>query len=162
MRQKMFGILMFLLLWLPQQASALCIGCSCTTSSTDVAFGVYNALSSSTFDGAGNVRVTCGGVVSALVSYDIALGKGTSSSFSPRKMASGTNQLNYDLYTSSARTIVWGDGTSGTQVVSGSFTILLLSGTSNDHAVYGRIPSGQISVLPGSYSDTVLVTVTYQ
>lgn len=164
MRQKTFGIVVFLLLWLPQQASALCtLVCSCTTSTTAVAFGVYNIHLPTALDGVGNVRVTCGGVLGLLVPYDIALGKGMhSSNFSPRKMASGSDQLNYDLYTSSARTTIWGDGTSGTQVVSGSVTIVLLGGTSSDHPVYGRIPSGQTSVPPGSYSDTVLVTVTYQ
>ena len=151
------------ILLLPQSASALCtILCSCTTSTTGVAFANYNPLSSSPLDSTGNVRVTCGGVLGILINYDIAINKGGySTSISPRKMASGVNQLAYDLYTSNARSTIWGDGTGGSQKIADSLTIAILGGTSNNHAVHGRIPSRQTTVVPGSYSDTIIVTVTY-
>lgn len=163
MKNKMRGALAVLLLTLPLQASALCtLVCSCSVSTTAVAFGVYNPLSASPLDSSGNVRVTCGGVLGLLVPYDIALGTGANSSnFSPRKMASGANQLNYNLYTNSTHAVIWGDGTGGTQIVSGSIIIILLGGTSRDHTVYGRIPGSQTTVPPGNYSDTIVVTVTY-
>lgn len=161
MRKKILEVLLAMLtLSLPQSASALCtLVCSCSVSTTSVTFGAYNPISPSPFDSTGNVRVTCGGVLGLLIPYDIALDKGTL--ITPRKMISGSNTLNYDLYTSSAHTVIWGDGTGGTQIVSDDITITLLGGTSKNHTVYGRIPGSQIQALPGNYSDTVTVTVTY-
>lgn len=163
MKNKMRGALAVLLLALPLQATALCTpSCSCLASTTAVSFGVYNPHSASPLDSTGNVRVTCVGTPDLLVSYQIALSNGlNSSNFSPRKMASGANLLNYNLYADSSHASIWGDGSGGTQTVSGSITIMP-GDTSRDHPVFGRIPGSQTTVPPGSYSDTVLVTVTYQ
>ena len=149
---------------LPLPALALCtLLCWCTASTGSVAFGVYNPLSASPHDGVGNVRVSCGGVLGLLVPYQVALDKGANSSaFSPRKLAGGASRINYDLYADVSRTTLWGDGTGGTQTVDGSVSIVLLGGTAQDHPVYGRIPGSQTGVPPGSYVDTVHVTVTYQ
>jgi len=163
MKKILVSALAILALCLSQSAFAVCtLLCSCSVSTSPVSFGVYNPLSSSPLDSAGNVRVTCGGVLGLLVPYNIAINKGSfSTNFSPRQMASAGNKLNYDLYTSSAHAVIWGDGSGSTQYVSGAITIVLLGGTSNDHAVYGRIPGSQFTVVPGSYGDTVTVTVTY-
>ena len=97
-----------------------------------------------------------------LVTYDVTLGKGlNSTTYSPRRMASGANLLNYDFYTSSAYSSIWGDGTGGSQKVSGTLNILVVGGTTNQLVVYGRIPGSQSTVRAGSYSDAVVVTVTY-
>lgn len=102
------------------------------------------------------------GSVGALVNYDIALGKSPSSTnFSSRQMVSGASLLNYDFYTSSAYSSIWGDGTGGSQKVSGTLSILVIGGTSKQLIVYGRIPGSQSAVRTGSYSDAVVVTVTY-
>jgi spore coat protein U-like protein len=165
MKNTIRGALALLVLAAPLHASALCtVLCACSASTTSVSFGVYNPLSGSPLDSTGNVRVTCGGVAGLLVPYQIALGKGANSSnFSPRKTASGANRLNYDLYTDPAHASIWGDGINeGTQTVSGFITIILLGPTPQDHTIYGRIPGGQTTVSPGSYSDAVVVTVTYQ
>ena len=159
------GTLAALILAVPLQASALCVFlCSCSASTTPVSFGVVNPLSASPLDIAGNVRVSCGGVAGLLVPYQIALGKGANSSnFSPRTMASGVNRLRYDLYADSAHSSIWGNGINeGTQTVAGSITIVLLGPTFQNHTIYGRIPGSQTTVPPGSYGDTVVVTVTYQ
>lgn len=148
---------------LPLPAAALCtLLCSCSASTTPVSFGSYNPLLGTALDGTGNVRVTCGGVLGLLVPFDVAIDRGAyGDSFTPRKMAHGSDRLAYGLYTTSGRTTVWGDGTEGTQLGSGSILIVLLGGTSQDLPVYGRIAGGQYSVPPGSYSDTTVVTVTY-
>lgn len=151
-----------LLLALPQTASAVCLFCSCEVSTTAVAFGTYDPLSASPHDSAGNVHVSCTTTLGLLVTLTISLDKGSySSSFSPRKMASGANRLNYDLYTDAAHTIIWGDGSGGTQTVSDSLALSLLGAVTWDHAAYGRIPASQTTVPPGSYADTVIVTLTY-
>lgn len=163
MNRPCAAVLGLLLLAASPHASALCtLTCSCSVSTTPVAFGGYDPLSGSPQDATGNVRVTCGGVLGLLVPFDIALDAGSfGAGLSPRQMASGANRLNYDLYTAAAHTVVWGDGSGASQMVAGSVTIILLGGTSVDHPIYGRIPGGQSSVPPGSYGDTVTVTVTY-
>lgn len=144
---------------------------SCSVSATGVAFGAYNHLSGSPLDSTGTVTVQCtgGGLLSAKnVSYTIQLNAGSSGSFSPRKLASGANLLDYNLYRNSARTTIWGNGSGGTSTVGGSFTLgncvlfLLCSDEteSRNHTVYGRIPASQ-NVPAGSYSDTITVTVNY-
>lgn len=144
---------------LPGYAQALCTAtCTCTVSTTAVAFGSYFAVAGDA-TGVGNVRITCAGVVGLLVPFDVALGAGANAAPSfDRRMASGTQRLRYNLYTQAGT--VWGDGTGTTRTVSGSVTVVLLGGTSVDLPVYGRIAGGQAAA-PGTYGDTVTITVTY-
>jgi len=70
-----------------------------------------------------------------------------------RQMQSGAYSLTYNLYTDSLRSIIWGDGTSGTMLVG-------TTGTSATYAVYGRIPAAQ-DLPAGSYNDSITVTLTF-
>lgn len=161
-KKILLPVLGALALALPLHASALCALCSCSVNTTPVAFGTYDPQSASPRDSDGSVLFTCGGVVGGVVTYDVALGMGlNSTAFSPRKMSSGVNLLNYDIYTSSTRSSIWGDGTAGSQKVSGSITVLLVGGSMQELVVYGRIPGSQTAVRTGIYNDSVLVTVTY-
>ena len=162
MKQVLPPVLAALALAMPWPAAALCALCTCAVSTTPIAFGTYDPQSASPRDSDGSVLFTCGGLVGGVVTYDVTLGKGlNSASFSPRRMSSGTNQLDYDLYTSSAYSSIWGDGTGGSQKITGTVTVLLLGGTTRSLVVYGRIPGSQATVKAGVYSDAVLVTVTY-
>jgi spore coat protein U-like protein len=156
--------LMLGIAWLPQSAWSSCLLtlCTCSVSATPVGFGVYDPFGSSPSDSSGTITVSCTGLVlSVAVSYDILLNKGLyASSFLPRQMASGANRLNYNLYTDSARTIVWGDGTGGTSFVSDGYLLGLFT-VNRDYTVYGRIPASQTGVHTGDYSDTITVTVNY-
>jgi spore coat protein U-like protein len=69
--------------------------------------------------------------------------------------------LTYNLYTTAANTTVWGNGTSGTATVSGSFTVPAGAGNSGflTHTVYGLIGGSQ-NVTPGAYSTATPITVT--
>ena len=71
-------------------------------------------------------------------------------------MTSGPNSLDYNLYTDSNRTTVWGDGLSSTATIAGTG-----SGINQTATIYGRITAGQTSAPAGSYADTVSVTLTY-
>lgn len=144
-------------------AHALCtLVCSCTVSTTSVVFGAHNPLLAANNDSTGNVRVTCGGVVGLLIPLTISIGAGTSGTMAGRQMANGANRLNYNVYTTSGRTTVWGDGSGATATVGGSITLNVLgSAPPLDFPVYGRIPGSQGSVAPGSYADTLVVTLTY-
>ena len=126
----------------------------CTVSTSALAFGNVNVISGSNVDGTGGISVTC--TNGTAWSASAGVGAGSGASFTDRRMTSGSNLLGYNLYTSSAYSTVWGDGTGSTG---------LLSGTGNGSAqavtVYGRVGSGQTGVPAGSYADTVAVTVTY-
>jgi spore coat protein U-like protein len=130
---------------------------ACTISTTAVAFGTYNPLSAAPKDGTGTINLACAPSVHA---PEVALDGGLNGSVSLRKLASGANRINYNLYTTTARTVIWGDGTSGTvtQTLSGG---TVSAGTRNFSAtVYGRAPALQ-NVKAGAYADTITVTVTF-
>ncbi len=149
--------LLILLLALPLPATAACALCTCTVSATGISFGTYNPLSGSNRDDTGNVRISCSGGVGT-VAYTIRLNR-TSAGFS--RMVSGNHRLVYELYTDPAHTIVWGDGSNGTGVISGTLDVSRM-GSSSSHAVYGRLPGRQTSAAVGSYSDTLTFTLVYQ
>jgi spore coat protein U-like protein len=145
-----------------QGAQALCVLCICTVTTTSMVFAPQNPLSSSNNDSTGNVRVTCGGVASIALTYTVALSAGVSNAMTSRQMSNGANRLGYNLYTSNTFGTVWGDGTGGTAMGSGGFALDLAGlAPPQDLTVYGRIPGGQSGVVPGSYSDTLVVTVSY-
>lgn len=125
----------------------------CTASASPVSFGTYLPFSSSPTDSTGSVSVNCTFYVGA---YTIALSAGNSGSFANRQMKYGSGVLTYQLYTTSARTLVWGDGSAGTRTVSGTCVVTCR----NTQSVYGRIPALQ-AVRPGTYIDTIVATVTY-
>jgi spore coat protein U-like protein len=88
--------------------------------------------------------------------YTVGLNGGNSGAVDPtnRKMSKGSETIIYGLYQNSARTQPWGS-TSGANTVGGTGT-----GSSQGLTVYGRVAS-QTTPSPGSYTDSVVVTVTY-
>lgn len=148
---------------LAADANALCtVVCSCNVSTTSVAFGSFNPLAIANTDSTGTVKVSCGGVVGLAIPYQVDLGKGVTGSYAARRMTSTGNPLTYNLYTDNSRTQIWGDGTAGTVTVTGNIG-LDIGGTSPPvtYTVYGRIPGAQTSTVPGTYGDSVSVTLTY-
>jgi len=146
------------LVTLSAPASAFIFG-TCTASAVGVVFGNYNPAQATPLDANGSVTVNCG---SALVfgpsTVTIALNAGASgSTFAARRMTSGVNLLAYNLYTNGGYSAVWGDGSAGTSTVTGTlnFGNQIFTAT-----VYGQIPAAQ-DPAPGSYIDTITVTVNY-
>lgn len=141
---------------------------SCNVTATGVAFGVYNPLTGTDLNSTGNINFSCTrtGLLDLTpgVSYSIQPGPGNSGTYVPRRMSSGANTMNYNLYRDAARTLIWGDGTGGSSAQGGnvSFPLLNLSSVTrdNDHTIYGRIFGGQ-NVAVGSYTDTISVTVIF-
>jgi spore coat protein U-like protein len=122
----------------------------CSVSATNLAFGDYTPTSAS--DQTSTLTVLC----TTNTPYTVALNLGTAPSPTERAMTSaGTSTtLNYVLYRDASRTVVWGE-TAGTDTAAGTGT-----GTNQAITVYGRIPANQ-RPQPGSYTDTVTVTLTY-
>jgi spore coat protein U domain-containing protein, fimbrial subunit CupE1/2/3/6 len=141
------------LLW-AAPAAAQVPACAQVTA-VPVAFGAYDERVATPVNGTGQVRVQC----DAGVNYQVSLDPGAHSggTFSPRVMgdAGGQYKLQYNLYLDGARTIIWGDGTGLTQVVTG-----VAQGAQDILQVYGRIFALQ-PVGVGLYADTVTVTVDY-
>ena len=143
----------------PAQAECAALSlCSCTVSATGIDFGNYNPVAVGDNDSTGTVRVRCTLLVALAGSYTIELNKGSSSTYAPRKLTNGASTLNYNIYTTNARNVIWGDGTGGSQSVTTNFTALL--GIDQTTNVYGRIPAGQNAVI-GSYSDLITVTLVF-
>jgi spore coat protein U-like protein len=156
-RRALFAALAALAALAPARSSAA----TCEVSAAPFAFGAYDTVDQ--LDVSNNtITVTCrrrSDPQGSVVTWTVALSTG-SGTYVARQMSSGAAVLLYNLYTTAARTVVWGNNTSGTGVVTGSITF----GQGNNprsviHAVHGRIPGGQ-NVVPGAYTTAVPITVT--
>lgn len=87
--------------------------------------------------------------------YSIALNGGQNATGGQRRMVNSGAYVTYNLYQDSGRTQPWGDGGATGTVLSGTGT-----GNSEEVVVYGRVPA-QTTPSPGTYSDTVQVTITW-
>ncbi len=129
---------------------------SCRVTATDLDFGAYDPAAA--LDGTSIITVTC----TAKTAYTIGLDAGLQSAG-----ATGTTRamigndtaatlLNYELYTETGPTNVWGAiGGTGTTVTQSALT-----GGALDYTVYGQIPASQY-VPAANYADTINVTVDY-
>lgn len=117
---------------------------------TSVNFGNYTGAQN---DATGAIEVNC----TNGTTYTVSLGAGTGSGATvaarlmTRTPTPGT--LAYNLYTTNARTTIWGDGTSGT-VVMPQPPPATGTGAIQSYTVYGRIAAG-LTPTAGSYNDTV-------
>ena len=136
---------------------------NCTASASGIAFGIYNPLSALADASTGTLKVTCSGsgTGSANVTVNVTLSSGLSGSYATRKMFSGANVLDYNIYWSTAYNQIVGDGTGGSFAGSaGPFVVTAGGSNFATGTFYGRIPASQ-DVAPGAYSDLITVTVTY-
>ncbi|MCF3948552.1 spore coat U domain-containing protein [Acidiphilium sp. AL] len=142
-------------------AHASLLGETCSVSATGLSFGVYSPLSGAADTSSGTVTVSCNALVSlGGGSYTLSASTGSSGSYTLRTMTSGGDTLGYQLYTNAADTTVWGDGTGGSAVFNNTFPVLVILSYSQTTTFYGEIPANE-NVAPGSYSDTITVTVSY-
>jgi len=136
----------------------------CTFSTTGVAFGVYDPVATTPGTATGNLTVTCthAGGGATRVNYTAALSTGNSGTYAQRRMRAGGAVLNYNLFDSASYTRVWGNGTAGTGVIVGALLVNPGSNQVNEafHPIYGYLPPQQEAAI-GSYSDTILVTLTF-
>jgi spore coat protein U-like protein len=131
---------------------------NCTISTSSLDFSDYNPTdvnATSDLYGTGTMTTTCtsGASPTITLSQGNNPGSGSTDASPSRRLAAGTNRLNYYLYKNSGRTTVWGNTT-----VTGLAPTA--DGTAQDSMVYATIPAGQ-NVPAGSYTDTVTATVNY-
>jgi spore coat protein U-like protein len=124
--------------------------CLAATAST-LDFGTTGVLSANV-DVTSTIQVTC----TNTTPYNIGLnaGTGTGATVSNRLMMSGATTISYAMYSNAGRTTNWGN-TVGTDTVAGTG-----NGAAQGYTVYGRVPP-QTTPAPGTYTDTITVTVTY-
>ena len=124
----------------------------CEVTASDLDFGTYTAQSGTPLQGTTLLRTTC----TPNTTYNIGLSAGTSpgATVNQRRMVLGTQVLNYQLYSDSSRTKIWGV-TVPTNTVWGVGT-----GVTQDYTVFGAVPAGQV-VPAGDYADTITVYIYY-
>jgi hypothetical protein len=127
----------------------------CAVGTSTLAFGSASSttIQAGNVDATGTVSVNCTTGVGYTIKLDVGAGAGAT--FASRKMTPGANLLNYSIYDSAGRTSVWGDGTGATVTVASTGT-----GAAQSISAYGRIFGAQTPP-PGTYTDTVNVTVSY-
>ncbi len=141
----------FLMLFMLSRISFAAAFCSITSLSA-VDFGTYNVFSAqSNTNGVGNVSVRC---QNGPPTFVVNLSSGQSNSYILRIMKSGGNILNYNLYTSAARIVVWGDGSGG------SSTMSVNRNNTTTLSVFGQIPAGQDAAV-GAYTDNITTTISF-
>jgi spore coat protein U-like protein len=123
---------------------------TCTVSASTVNFGSSGVLQAA-LDATGTISVVC----TNAAPYTIALDGGMAAAADPtqRKMTRSSEEIIYGLYQNAGRNQPWGDLAGAT--VAGTGT-----GLSQNFTVYGRVPA-QTTPSPGTYSDTVVVTLNY-
>ena len=145
-----------------QTVAQAAVSFSCTVSATSIAFGIYNPLSSSGDAAVGSWTVTCNaiGSGSATVAGTLTLSTGYSGRYASRYMKSGTNTLLYNIYLTPSYAQIIGDGSAGTYAPSDSGTVTAGQVYQVTGNMYGFMPAAQ-DVAPGTYTDAIVVTVTY-
>ncbi|PWW04401.1 spore coat protein U-like protein [Hoeflea marina] len=125
------------------------VDANCLIEVEDIDFGLHGIIDSDV-TASGSINVTC----TPGTNYHVTMGGGLGGVADPeqRLMQSGSDTIIYGLYSDAAFTMPWGmDG--GTQVTG--------TGAGSEQAlpVYGRVAPQ--AAAPGQYSDTVVVTITY-
>jgi len=134
--------------------------CNINTATLDFGSNSGTTLVASNIDASTTVSVTC----TSGSPYAIGMGLGSNASGSQRRMASGGNFLNYDLYVDAARTNAWTTTvppTNATCTTANSCFLGTGSGSAQSVNIYGRVPSTGSAPPSGAYTDTVLMTIVY-
>lgn len=130
---------------------------TCTVTATALAFPAYTPGGGAVAN-TNTISVKC----TKNSPYTISLNGGatTGGTVAQRLMGSGANTLQYNLYTTAAHAIIFGDGTGTSQTVAGTGSGV---GTANLTTVYGQLPDNATNqaAVPASYTDTITVTVSY-
>ena len=128
---------------------------NCTITTGTLAFGTYDALTanaSANLDQTGTFSITC----TKGTAYTVSLSLGAHATGTTRRMVNGSDAtafLTYEIYNDSFGGTVWNGSNTVTGTAASKNTAITLT-------AYGRVPAGQ-DAAQGSYSDTVVETVTF-
>jgi spore coat protein U-like protein len=124
---------------------------ACIISPGTLAFGSYDPLGANAVaprDAQASFQIAC----TRNTGYTVGLGAGSYAAGATRQLANGAQRLQYELYTTAARNVVWNATTTvgGTAPSTSPVTL----------TVYGRIPGGQ-AASAGAYADVVQSTINF-
>ncbi|MGD0096275.1 MAG: spore coat protein U domain-containing protein [Terracidiphilus sp.] len=126
------------------------VNSNCTVSAGALGFGAYSGAA---INASSTISVTC----TNSTPYTVGLNQGLTTGATVTTRQMGITQpaggLNYSLLTGSYTGTNWGNTT-------GSWVAGTGNGALQPLTVYGVLPAGQF-VTPGSYTDTIQVTVSY-
>ncbi len=120
----------------------------CALSGATFNFGQYTSGQPANLDAVGTINYAdCSGNVT------LELDGGQSGDVNARQLRAGSRRLSYQIYREAGRTSVWGRGANARFVQ-------FATAQSGRIEVFGRIPGGLV-VEPGTYTDTIGVTLTF-
>jgi len=140
----------------------------CTIATQPIAFGTYDPIETVT-PLVSSTQLTVNCRKPNKVPFVAALSTGSSGTYAQRHMESGGSQLPYNLYRDAGLTVVFGDGSAGTQSATCTTGIDGNGCTGSNPPgpdlrsivpVFGRVPTNADPVA-GLHSDTITVTVTF-
>lgn len=137
---------------------------TCSASMTDVSFGAVDLVAGVGLSASGTLNYTCTNDTTTATyvraCFNVGDGNESLGFFNPRRMKSGTNVLQFQIYQSNGSTI-WGSDGNGTVPSPFTFSALIprrtstsVPGTvSGSTTMQGKILTGQGAVPPGAYQD---------
>ena len=139
--------------WAGPSPAQVARGTQCGVAATALMFGDYSVFSGQANETTGEIRIAC----TAVQTVRISLSQGSHGTYLDRSMAraGGAEVLRYQVYTDVTRQVPWGNGTSGTQQVTGLASVGRVVFT-----MYARIPAQQF-IPAGYYTDQLLATISF-
>jgi spore coat protein U-like protein len=130
---------------------------SCVITGGTLAFGVYDTVSGAAVNASTSINVEC--TAGAITTITLGEGANEDTGSTPaapaRRLYDGdASFLSYSLYSDAGRTTAWGD----TAETGKGYTAITAEAAAL--TVYGRVAANQ-DVPAGSYTDTVVATVTF-
>ena len=132
---------------------------SCNVSASAMNFGSTSSFITANINTTATITAQC----TSTTPYSVGLDNGQNASGNQRRMSVVTgNYLNYGLYVDSGYSQAWTSTSSTTSCTGGASTCVLGTGTGSNQniTVYGQV-APQTAPSVGTYSDTVVVTVTF-
>ena len=154
-RARLFFVWASLLTGLTCTQNLMAASCSISSlgSLTNLSYDPMNGsptLSAITFN------ITCsgggGGTIATVRSIALSIGQSTTATNFTTRIMKLNDNLSYQLYQDSQRTVVWGDGTGGSFANTATYTFT--NGQTRNFTIYVKIPaqniySGTYTVTPG-------------
>lgn len=135
------------------------VGAACVLAQTPIAFGVYNPAASVALDATGNLSLAC----TTGSTPNITIGLGLNPLAGARRLASGTDFLNYSVFQplSNAPGAACAFVTAYPIANTGFVLTAAPSTAARIYNVCGRIPAGQTTATAGNYADTVIASIAF-
>lgn len=124
---------------------------SCSMDTPSIVLAPYNALEPTPNPTPVSFSLRC----SQSTVVQVQASAGNSGSLYTRQLRQGTDAITYNLYVGSTAAAVWGNGTSGSSVVSASVP------ANTTVQVTGNVRLGPGNPPPGVYTDVLMFTVVY-